>query len=176
LTIIAAMHQPGVGTWIGSDRARHDDGRQRLLTGGKWWRSGGWAIGNTGQARSRDALAQYAIEKAPPQDDIADLAVWMRRALTNDGWESRAHQGQPQYFAVDWMVATKAAIWWIGCDFAVTELSLDALHAEGSGCDLAIGYAWQRQDRPALLVQNAVRCAITFNQHCAGDPWVECVR
>jgi hypothetical protein len=59
MTIICAIHEPGVGTWIGSDTMGERDGR-RVNNGSKWTILGSRAIAAAGLALTNNIITYNA--------------------------------------------------------------------------------------------------------------------
>ena len=173
MTIICALHEPGVGTWIGSDRARNDGDRLVIGADGKWVKRDGWAIGCTGNGRAKDAIALAATPPTAP--DIEALAVWLRLAIEADGFKPGNADAEAKTFGTWFIVATPTSVWRVANCFAVTPLA-PGFYADGSGLDLATGYAWRRDGKPQDIVRGAIECACLHNIRCGGEPWIELLR
>jgi ATP-dependent protease HslVU (ClpYQ) peptidase subunit len=173
MTIICAMHEPGVGTWIGSDRLRGGS-RKVIMAKPKFILVGGWAIGVAGYARAADAV-EMACERIAACKSVQDVAVALRQVLKADGFE-RATDSQVENYGSDFIVAAVDGVWDIDAGFAISPIPNRTLHANGSGQDEARGAAYAARaldvTDAGLIVRVAVEAAISNCQGCGGEPFV----
>lgn len=155
MTITCAIHQPGVGTWIGSDRLR-SGGYRIIMDKSKWVSRNGWSIAVDGYARAIDVIEHTPITAPEVGDGVFALANWIRDALIADGFTRISSDGDENLAAnlgSGFIVATPAGVWDIDAGFAISPIPPRRLHARGSGADYALGAAWTLRNTHIALAE-----------------------
>jgi ATP-dependent protease HslVU (ClpYQ) peptidase subunit len=178
MTIICAMHEPGVGTWIASDTMRGGS-RKIVMDKTKFTICGKWAIGVAGYARAADVL-DIATSSIAECDSIGAVAVKLRDALRDDGFRQADNGDLTVNYGTEFVVASAGGVWDVDAGFAITPIPAGRLHANGSGCDEAIGAAYAARALGCVdgerIVRLAVEAAISNCQGCGGEPLVYLLR
>jgi len=178
MTIICAYHQPGIGTWIGSDRLVTMDG-YALAERPKWIVRAGWAVGVAGDKRTLNLLESQAETLLDEPPGAFTVASRIRDMLRADGYVPGDDPG-PQDLGNQIIVAHHSLAWHVDSGFGVVEFPEAMLCAAGSGGPEARG-AGHALGAPTVsggvtdgrvLVESAIRAAIALDIHCGGEPWV----
>lgn len=180
MTINVAFHQPGVGTWIGSDR-RTTMGGQVADFNPKWAVSpcGRKAIAYAGPTRGNHLANEFQARLFGARDPY-DVAARLRQLITEDGWTAHTDAGDPQHYNGAAIYAEDHGVWFITCDFCVIAIPPGRLWADGSGREYAFGAAhamsmFSGVDGSAL-VRTAVEAACANDSGCGGEPFIDLLR
>lgn len=178
MTIICAMHEPGVGTWIGSD-TQTSFGSLKHRFGPKWILSecGTMALGLSGLNRARYLIE--GIDGLFTDSNPRRVANSIREAIKADEWKPREGEGESVCWSVGAIFATATGYWPIGSDFTVMPPSIDGYWAEGSGEQFALGAAYsgvRNGNDPETIVSDMVDAAMAFDTGCGGQCWTHLLR
>lgn len=178
MTIIAAIHEPGVGTWIGSDRQETIGWHRRFLVGGKWVIGAHWAVGVSG---SGALLDMFDEEQAWLARDVTprQFAKALRERVIADGWarcKDADDDGGPPRYDGRLVLASRAEVWEI--DAAMHCRRADTVFT-GGGDDYAIGahFACLQLGVPTnIAMRTALDCAIAHHAGCGGEPFIHLLK
>lgn len=174
MTIICALHEPGVGTWIGSDRRREFDGVPVDVCT-KWSGQHGKALGLSGNGRAVTILHATA-ERILAEPTPLDALRLMWDVLERDGFKPENNEQFGKVFRVWSIIATPESIHGIASNGCITEVPSGVFWADGSGEKQARGAAWAMMNscgcRPEDVVRTAVRAAIANDIWCGGEPFI----
>ncbi len=175
MTIICALHEPGVGTWIGSDRRRVFGGVPADWQA-KWDILGGAALGISGNGRAVTVLHRIAPDLLAAHADPHAIYDAMRAALRADGFKPEVKDAYGEYFCA-WAIYARAdgGIWGISGNGCITPVPTGTFWADGTGDKQAMGaaHALQAGGWPtSALVRRAVEAAIALDHECGGEPFV----
>lgn len=176
MTVICALHEPGVGTWIGTD-SQATIGGDRVLPGpiakhvevGRFW------LLMSGHPRSRSLVEQNA-EALAKHWDVFALATAIRDVLKADGWHPTGDKGEAEDFGQRVIFAAPEGIWDSDGSFNLVPWPSGELCARGSGCEIALGAAHALRGRPPQdRVRAALDAACAINTGCGGPLFIRLV-
>lgn len=177
MTIIAAVHEPGVGSWIASDTLAVRDGVRHDMRTLKWVVYGSRALGVSGSQALTSLVDRHketllALGKHP-FDVIWDL----RRLMQEHGAKPKDEEGRLPWMETWVIYATPLGVWGFGTDGAVASLPAGEMMADGSGHQFAFG-AWEATaGQPASdRLAAAVLAAMKRDQYCGGKLKIQCLR
>lgn len=175
MTIICALHEPGRGTWIGSDSVGITGG-VRLDVGPKWTDlQGGWWAGCAGNSRFQQLL-RHRLAGAGFKTAFA-LADAIRETLRTDGFKDTNSDSLP-YYDINLMLANAACVWVVSGSFDVDRIRPATLWATGSGRDVALGAAHLARAYglpPEKTIRAALDAAIDLERGCGGAAFVHLI-
>lgn len=177
MTVIAAMCSSlSRSTWVASD-TMIASGNLQLHVGPKWVVRGSWAVGVAGHLRAINVFQGHADELFHDLGDPYEFTQRARQVLLADGFEGAKNDGGPCELGQMLMLANPGNAWTVGSDFSLTQLPADALWAEGSGRELAIGAAYALGAGGGAIsakdiVRMAVETAIARDIRCGGIAWI----
>lgn len=178
MTVLCALHEPSVGTWIASDRLETRGWGRRLLPGGKWVLGSHWAAGISGNAVLLDVIREHEdwLSADMSARDFAKALVEHRR---DSGWapvKSDPDDGGPPRYDGRFILASAKEIWEID---AAAHCHRSVAAFAGGGDDGAQG-AWFACQAIGVPASRAIRIAIeaAIDQHagCGGEPWVHLLK
>jgi hypothetical protein len=176
VTIVCAIHEPGVGTWIGSDRQETRGWRRQFLRGGKWVVGAHWAVGVSGSAVLLDILAEepawLAADVTPRQ-----FVKALRERVTADGWaraKDADDDGGPPRYDGRLILASAREVWEV--DAAMHCRQADAVFI-GGGEEYAEGAAHALCGMSGeKILKAALDAAIACHAGCGGDPFIQLLK
>ncbi|QCG94975.1 hypothetical protein E6C67_14170 [Azospirillum sp. TSA2s] len=175
MTIICAMHEPGVGTWIGSD--------QRVTAGNvivsdctpKWALVDGGAIAVSGSNAVRTTVFDRSSEINVCWS-ASELRKWLMSIWEDLGVPAKIEDGEAAYFRGGTILASPHRILPLCSAFGASTVPDRALYAAGSGCDFAEGAAFTMRSAgltdARTIMLAAIRAAVHGNTGCGGEPFV----
>jgi ATP-dependent protease HslVU (ClpYQ) peptidase subunit len=178
MTIIAAMNEPDVGTWIGADS---------LVSGGdgvvcghqdKWFKGLGFALAVSG-SNAAATVIRDTITEVENWWQPSKLWVWTVDLLRYYGFTADNKPGEPGYFSLSLMFATPEYIWTLSPVGDALKFGENQFVAIGSGADVAYGiaYAMERAGQePQAIIAEAVAGAIELNRTCGGKVQLDCLK
>lgn len=179
MTILVALHEPNVGTWIGSDSRITIGSQPYPLAAEKWLLTGSRALGHSGFSRTfrmHERAMPGLLLSAPTPDDVVDR---LRSMVREDDYAGRAPQdgGGPHEYGSSYILAFDGALFDIARDFTLVPLPPGAFWARGSGMDFAFG-AWHalRGAPSERIVRAAIEAAVAHDNACGGEPWVHLLK
>lgn len=177
MTIICALHEPGVGTWIGSDSMACAGDVKAPAHVRKWVFAGAWAIGQSGHPRAL-SLAEKNAEKLAAISCPFDLATTLRDMLRDDGFVVEPGGGAPSDYGQRWLLARADGLWDSDGGGNVVRVNAGSLWARGSGRDFALGAAFAAPDTMSALhvVAGAIQAACYYDSGCGGEPFVHLLK
>lgn len=177
MTIICAMHEPGVGTWVGTD-SRVLSGQTNFIGHVRKTASiGPWVIAHAGVPRALSLVARDH-ERIAAIDDPFALATALRDMLREDGFvaDGSSDDGTTDY-GQRWMAARADGLWDLDGVGSVVEVPTLSLWARGSGRAFALGAGYGMAGRaPHDVVRCAVEAACAFDPQCGGSVFVTLAR
>lgn len=180
MTITVALHQPGVGTWIGSDRRTCLGGQVADFTP-KWTVApcGRKAIAYAGPGRGIHLVQEFQARLFGARDPY-DVAARLRQLIQEDGWTPSTEAGDPSHYGGSAIYAQDDGVWYIACDFVVIPIPPGRLWADGSGRDYAQGAAHALTilgtTDGGALVRTAIEAACANDRYCGGAPFLDLLR
>lgn len=177
MTTIAALHKPGWGTAIGSDRMVSNGAYKTYLVDGKWVRHGDWAVGVAGSLRTLVLVQEHADELF---DELASPFEFGQRVIAM--FEAFGYTGDqemgPKAYGSAMLLACPAGLW--DFDGTVTPIPAPAntLIAAGSGDAYAIGagFGMGEGGDPLRRVARGVAAGIAFDPSSGGEVWIGALR
>lgn len=178
MTIIAALHEPSVGTWIGSDRLSVARNRIAPFAREKWSIAGSHAVAFAGAGRANDLMRRWVREtNFATFADPLDVATALRDALKADEWGALKNSGDPLSFDVEALYASQRGAWDIDAGFSINGVDAGVLVARGSGIEYAYGAAHALRGRPAeTVLRAAIDAAIAHDTGCGGEPFIHLLK
>lgn len=175
MTIICALREPGVGTWIGADSRTVLNGTP-TDTVKKWVQvSESWWVGVSGQWRAMALIQRYAMRANG--DDFAcagDVFKAIERAQDLAQWRGVESDGRPPFRRSGFLIASATSIFYICGEGSMVEH--DGFWAAGSGADYALGAAHALGGMDAKdRMEYAIDAAVTFDVHCGGKTFIELI-
>lgn len=179
MTIICAMHEPGVGTWVGSDR--------RVTSGlaivsditPKWAAFEGGGIAVTGSNPFRTAIFERSSEVEAGWS-ASELRIWLVSVWEGIGVRPKEEPGEASWFTGWTIHATPARILVLCPGFGTAAVPDKTLFACGSGSDAAEGAAYALRSAGVVdarqIVETSVHAAIKTDAGCGGEPFVHLLR
>lgn len=177
MTVICAMHEAGVGTWIASDTWQTSEGTF-VGHAQKWTPVEGGAIASCGTTVARNIIREHRSEIRADWTSI-QLFRWIKPLLDAHGFKPRAEDGEPPYYGCQFLLATPRGVVSSGGDGGGTDHGDRSFASRGSGAYIADGAAWallRRGASPCEIVSEAVTAAIAHGSGCGGDLWIDCLR
>lgn len=176
MTVICALHEPGIGTWIASDTLVSWE-NETVGYAEKWIVKGGAALGLTGSSAVRAILAdavEFDAETAP-----FALSRKIIEALRAHDFKPKAEEGNTPFWDFSCLFATPFGVSSLGGCGSVVSRFPDDFAAKGSGANYAEGAAWAlaRQGKPPReVVADACAAAMAWDRACGGEIFVECLK
>jgi ATP-dependent protease HslVU (ClpYQ) peptidase subunit len=175
MTTIAALHVPGIGTIIGSDRQITSPARKLELALPKWIISddGMWAMGASGSFRTLNLMFEHSEAIFHSVDTPLELATRIRSMLKEDGYSFADEPGYPDYDG-GFLIASPHGAWDVDSSFSVAPIAPGEVAATGSGGFYAIGagLALESVADPSERVRRCLEIARHFDPSTGGDLWV----
>jgi ATP-dependent protease HslVU (ClpYQ) peptidase subunit len=178
MTVICALHLPGQGTWIGSDR-QVTVGDTPLMLERKFVSLGRWWVGVSGSMTTLNLLDE--LERAGYCPD-SPSALWevIRERMDRAGYStSTERDGGPKGYDQAFIAADGDGVWDINGRGSIVRVPDGKVWARGGGGDYAIGagLAYREMDvAPRTVIEKAVRAAVDSDICCGGTPWLHHIR
>jgi len=174
MTIICALHEPGVGTWIGSDTASIRSGIRCTDRGPKWTVVGSRAMGAAGSHLIASVIEAHADELLTGDQTPFDLARRLRKLLMSDyEYSAKGDPGEAPVLQAWVIYATETGVWHFTTDGGVYVVGAGRLCADGSGERVAYGADHaMRKFCGETRICCALRAAIALDDGCSGEPWM----
>ena len=173
MTIICAVHEPGVGTWIGSDTAAFRDGTRRLDCGQKWTIRGTRAMGSSGSHVISNIIEDQADSLLAVSDETPfQLAQRLRKMLIDFGFSIKPYEGENGQLRAWVVFATESGVWHFTTDGGVYGIGAGHFCADGSGERYAHGAAHACCGSAPGMVNAALSAAIALCDGCGGIPFI----
>lgn len=179
MTIICAMHEPGVGTWIGSDTQETVGHEILLLDGPKWVVGEHWAAAMTGEAVVHDIVIEHAADLLDADVTPREFHRRLVSILKEAGVEPKMDEGNlyPRWH-YRLILASATELWDVD---GHGHCRRSNWVANGSGCEFATGAIFALGSAvpsmpPRDAVHLAVSAAINHTNGCGGAPWVHFMR
>ncbi|MFP5513424.1 MAG: hypothetical protein ACLGJC_10120 [Alphaproteobacteria bacterium] len=175
MTILCALHKPGVGTWIGSDRRVSAGSTIMSDTTLKWAMVDGGAVAITGSNALRTAMFDRASEVSA--DWMASqFRDWLVDLRTSLGIRPKVEEGSETWFHGNAMLVSATRIMQLDGAGGAWAHEGNVLFTAGSGCDYASGAAFALRaygiTDPMTIVKVAVCAAIQHDAGCGGEPFL----
>jgi len=175
MTIICALHEPGIGTWIGSDTACSKDGLRRLDRGPKWTIVGSRAMGSAGSHLLANIIDEHSGELLNFDGTPFQLARKFRKLLTDYEFAPKEEGGEAPIYRSYVIYATADGVWHFTVDGGVYAIGGCKFCADGSGEDFAYGaahFSLANHGSGKGTIIAALQAAIDLSDGCGGDPWL----
>lgn len=176
MTIIAALHEKGVGTWIAGDTLVCSE-YETVGFNRKWVVKNNAALGLCG-SNVTHAIIEDAIEfdaTTKPIHLFRDIV----KALRDADFKPKAEEGSTPIWDFAALFATPYQVVGMnGCGSIVPEF-IGGFAAKGSGANYAEGAAWALARSgfgPREIIEGAVAAAMAHCRGCGGELWVDCLR
>ena len=184
MTIIAAVHVPGTGTWIGSDTmASFHDGDAATYNCEKWIvRDDGFALGVSGSGSMLTALRHlYPLVPVPGIISPFNLSRWLRQVMADIGAKPKDSEGNVSWYDFTALHAWPGGVYSLSSEGGATDGEPNEIIARGSGMAYAIGAWWGSSFRTLLMEPEhklglALECANHWAGGCGGKPWVRLLK
>ena len=177
MTTLVALHQPGFGTVIGSDRMASNMAMKHFMPGGKWVVSNGWAIGAAGNYLTNVLISQHIRNLTVELDGVADLAGRLAQMMKEAGYNTMNEDNGPALFGQNFLAATVDGVWDIDGSMAYMQGEPGQLVAAGSGEHFALGAGFANaRKKPIERIEEALRAALQFDTFSGGEPWIAVMR
>ena len=176
MTIICALHEPGVGTWIGSDTFTNRDNR-KMESGQKWVIRGSRAMSSAGLYLTHNIIQENADELLSIDNKPHEVSKRLRELLIENGFTVKPSEGEPGWMRSHVIYATNEGVWHFGPDGTRYPVNAGQMCADGSGQDFAYGaaHACQLCGAPAQIGA-ALAAAITLDNGCGGEPFIHLLK
>jgi hypothetical protein len=137
MTIIAALHDPALGTWVGSD-SQATCGGIRYTLGMKWIFHETAAIGVAGNWLTYNIVERHK-EEIFEAGCAFDIAQFLRQKLLEHGFKPEEKSGEAENIFSYSIYATPSEVWDFSPDGAAVQSPPLQLCVSGSGGDTALG-------------------------------------
>lgn len=178
MTILVALHDPKLGTWIGSDRRiTKDGGIVYLDMVDKWCELGsGYWVGVSGDYRTLNLIACEAVNGR--MSDLKggfDFTRRVRRLYEEHDWRVKADGYGAPCYGSSFILAMPKAIWSISTDLSIIDVTDRGFFAEGSGERYAFGADFVARSVlcPEERVRTAIKAACAHDAGCGGEIFVK---
>ena len=174
MTIICAIHEKGVGTWIGSDTAAFRDGVRRSDCGAKWVVRGARAMASSGSHVIHNLLEENADSLlAVSEATHFQIAKRLWNILTDFGFVPAPCEGERGQIK-SWVIyATEHGLYHFTNDGGSYDIGVGEFCADGAGEKFAYGAAHASQYLGARgMVEAGVSAASALSQWCGGAPFI----
>lgn len=165
------------GIYLGADR-RESDGFVYYDNLTKWHNLGHFWVGVCGNMRVGNLLSDN-VKFFRKIKDLAGLCGSIRLVLKEHDFVAstagnRAN-GAPLYGSA-YMVVGQGRSWWVGSDFAYTDVTDRGFWAEGSGSAYAfgayhMGKLFCGDGSSAWVMEQCIQAAVDHDTSCGGRPW-----
>lgn len=173
MTILCAIHEPGVGTWIGSDR-QWTSGNRRIIAEPKWAVHGLWAIGVSGDGAVNCAVGQKIADLIGFEPEVAGITTRLLKMLPEIGIKPIENDGSARNYDQGFLIACPGAVWradGTGC------IVPQAATAGGSGSEYALGALYANRGGPARgRLEMAIAAACYWDTGCGGEPCIHLLK
>jgi hypothetical protein len=177
MTVICACHEPGVGTWIGSDSiATRDD--MAWSQGFKWLRRGDRAISCAGTHYLFNLFEANAETLLAPDITRLAMAQAVKSICTDAGYKFANEEGCPPKASIWTLYATAQAAFLIAGDFGSMEFPPMTFIADGSGGQVAEGafHVAKKFNTVENAMKIAIEAAIDLTITCGSPVHVDLLR
>ena len=178
MTIICAIHEKGVGTWIGSDTTAFRDGIRRHDCGPKWVICGTRAIASSGSHVIHNLLEAHA-DRLLAVSDITPFEIAQRLwdILTDFGFVPSPCEGEKGQVKSWTIYATESAVYHFTNDGGVYAIGSGEFCADGAGEKFAYGAEYALGSIPTVTrMTRAIEAAIVLCSGCGGEPFVHLLK
>lgn len=186
MTIIAAVHVPGTGTWIGSDTmASFHDGDATTYNCEKWiLRDDGYALGVSGSGAMLTAL-QHRYSSTTGSNYFMrtpfDFSRWLRNVMAGIGAKPKDSDGNVSWYDFTVLHAWPGGVYSLSSEGGAIMGEPNEIIARGSGMPYAVGAWWGSRNDDALAypesrLEDSLACAIRWAGGCGGKPWVRLLK
>lgn len=176
MTIICAMHEPGVGTWIGSDTQAVRGGVIQYNPS-KWARHGNIAIGSAGSHLLHNVIEREIAKPEFSAFTPFEMVQHIRRELIAVGYVPKVTEGECPIIQAWFIIATPTNVYHAATDGAVLEAR--GFCADGCGDLLAYGAAHVSSNYgfpPNKIIHDAVDAAISIDPNCGGHVFTDLLK
>ena len=174
MSVICAIRNKN-GTWIASNTTAVLESGRNVDGGPLWHCANGWAVGQTGDARTGSIIE---FNKEDLFTDLAegfDFTERLRRLLEKHGYSGRidSDSSAPCYGS-SYLLTNGEKLWDIDVSLDITEYSAGAMAARGSGAPYALGVGSAlKGEKPKLILEMAVQAAMKYDVVCGGEVWIK---
>ena len=177
MTIICALNEPGVGTWIGSDTMATRDSLCRFDRGSKWTIGVGAAMASAGTHITTNVIQAHSEELLSGDVPPFELAQRLRKLQIDYGFTTRPDEGKVPWLQAWIIYATPLGVWHLTTDGGAYSIGAGHLCADGSGEQFAYGAAHATQSSGAeAQVSAALAAAIALDDGCGGEQWAHLLK
>ena len=174
MTVVVGIHNPEIGTVIGSDRLAQW-GERPFTTIEKTWRAKEWVIGHTGDL----VVGQYVRNHGDflvEHNSIGGVVLGLRTCAEKYGFLHPAKDDEPPTMGGNsFLVGHRTGLWMVGASFVVVPIPPMTPAAVGCGAELALGAAevlmrldYVRSQDAGRIVAQAVEVASKYSTACGG--------
>lgn len=176
MTTLVALHTPGFGTVIGSDRRVTSSHTKMELLHPKWAFCGDWAIGTSGSLRVLNVLQDVGEKLLSDCKNPMEVTWRLTTAFPtmginpgNDGESGGANYWGGNQF----LLANPHGVWEIDPILSVVAVRANMLFSVGSGASYALGCAGGSSlTDPIERCHQALTVAGMWDPHTGGENWV----
>lgn len=176
MTVICALHEAGVGTWIASDTLV-SNGDLWVGYKRKWILGSGCALAVTGSNAALTLLEDRNSELNPLWT-AGQVFAWAKAILVEAGFRPKAEEGGTPWFDCSYLFATPEKVLSIDSAGGGITFVSGQFASRGSGSDHADGAAYAllgRGVRYSEVINESIKAAIAHGNGCGGEVWIECL-
>lgn len=172
MTTVVALHKPGFGTVIGSDRLTATPYIKSFLPDGKWFVRGRWAAGFSGYLRQLNVVENHVDELFKNLETPFEFTIRISELYENYKVRPDDDHGPADYGSCSLLV-TASQVWEIDSGMAIITVPSDQLASIGSGGSYATGAGYTAaKQNPVARVRAALEAACYFDPGSGGEPWI----
>lgn len=180
MTTIVAVHKPGFGTVIGSDRQSTSYSFKTNLIDGKWVFQNGWAVGCSGSLRTLVVVRERAADLFRDLTTPFEFCNRMVQLMQSAGFchnSDEDERGGPKSWGQELLLASADGVWEIDPTMTPNQVPEGELMAGGSGFAYAMGVGYATQGMaPLKRVRLALEAGMTYDPNSGGEPWIATLR
>ena len=174
MSVICAIRNKN-GTWISSNTTALIEGGRRINGGPLWYCMGGWAVGQTGDARTGSIIEFNKEDLFRDIKGAFDFTERLRSLLVEHGYSgSTDGDSSVPCYGSSYLLTNGERLWDIDVSLDITEYSAGVMAARGSGAPYALGVGFAlKGGKSQLILGQAVLAAMEYDVYCGGEVWIK---
>ena len=177
MTIIAAIHNPKIGTYISSDK-QYSNNYEKRFGEHKWVSiTPNFWVGFAGTFRILDVIREHKEDLVDGTESAFIFGNTLIKLITEYGFCPDSENHSSPTFEMQLLVATSLGISEIEGNFACFKIPSNTLAVAGSGSHFAMGagYALKGKVDSKKLITTSVKAACSYDISSGGNPWVHLI-
>ena len=162
-------------SWIASNTSTFIFGERKIPGRPLWYCCDGWAIGQTGDARTGTIINAHKDILFRDLSGPFDLTERLRNLLEKHGYCGiTGDEGSVPCYGSSYLLTNGKGLWDIDFSFDISEYKVGGMAARGSGATYALGVDYAlRGEKPKIIVEKAVLAAMEHDIYCGGEVWIK---